>query len=173
MTLVRISTQASAQAVGVAVGVVLCLGVLAVCGLPSSLAGWLVGGLAIAGPTGAIIGARKHRHLDRARPMPPDSPWTSGRVRGPSRILSALAFAAFLSLTSASSESSFAGTASGLLLVLTGVLAARATEALLAAHVERRDGVVLLELRGWWGLETPVVYSVPPRADAAPVPAHD
>lgn len=105
--------------------------------------------------------------------MTPDHAWTSGRVRGPSRILAAPAFAAFLSLTSASSEASFSSAASGLLLVLTGVLAARATEALLAAYVERRDGVVLLELRGWWGLETPVVYTVPARADAGPVPAHD
>lgn len=39
MTLVRISTQASAQAMGAALGVALCLAVLAVGGLPPSVVG--------------------------------------------------------------------------------------------------------------------------------------
>ena len=169
MTLVRISTQASAQAAGAGLGMAVCLAVLAFGGLPDALTGLLVGGLAVAGPLGAAIAARGFRGIDQARPAPPDSAWDNGRLRGPARILVAPAlYAAFLGLTSTAGASPWYSEASGLLLVLTGLLAMKTTEAILAAYVERRDDVVVLELRGWWGREASVLYTAPPPSAASP-----
>ena len=170
MTLVRISTQARAQASFAVLVVAAFLGALAWVELSGFLVAMLVCGLVIAGPLGAILAARRFREMDRARPAPADSGWTNGRLRGLGRVGAGMVYPAVLVLMFG--QPSFDGMAAGLLVLSVYILTQTTTDVILAAHVERRDGVVLLELRGWWGRETPTLYTAPAPPDAQPAPAH-
>lgn len=170
MTLVRVSTQARAQASFAVLVVAACLGTLAWVEVPGFLVTMLVCGLVIAGPLGALLAARRFREMDRARPAPADSRWTNGRLRGLGRVGAGIVYPAVFVLIS--DEPSIDGVAVGLLVAFVYILTQTTAEAILAAHVERREGVVLLELRGWWGRETPTLYTAPAPPDARPAPAH-
>ncbi|MFA9269230.1 MAG: hypothetical protein ACEQSX_00510 [Baekduiaceae bacterium] len=147
--------------------------VLARTEVPGFLIAALICGLVVAGPLGATLAARRFPEMDRARPAPGDSTWTNGRLRGVGRVgLGPVYVALFVALSSVSSEPPIDGAAAGLLTAFVYILTQTTTEAILAAHVERRNGVVLLELRGWWGRETPTLYTAPAPPDAQPAPAH-